>query len=325
MKLVVHGATDVSEVPGLKSVAGGLELTFAPDGHALAEQLPGAEILLGWDFRGKDLAECWHLADNLEWIHWCGAGVDALLFPGLIDSNVVLTNSRGLYDRAIAEYVLGYMICEVKLFRETLELHKRAEWRYRLTGKLAGQKALVFGVGSIGREIAKLLQALGVSVSGVGRSARNGDDSFDAIHAAADAVSIVGTADWVIGVMPGTPQTDRFFASGIFAAMKPSARFINVGRGRSVDEQALVKALNDNMIAGAMLDVFDNEPLPPDSPLWQAPNLVVSPHMAGDYYQHQTDSAGMFFDNLSRYQAGQPLNNVVDKMLGFVASRPETK
>ncbi|MGI9462921.1 MAG: D-2-hydroxyacid dehydrogenase [Aestuariivirgaceae bacterium] len=320
MKLLVQGAAEASDVPGLDAAAQGLDVVFAPGGDALAAHLPGTRILLGWDFRGKELADSWHRADSLDWIHWCGAGVDAVLFPELVQSDVILTNSRGLFDRAMAEYVLCYMLSEAKLLRQSFELQSRREWKNRFTTKLAGQRALVFGVGSIGREIARLLQAVGVSVAGVGRSARPGDDCFDAIYAGDDVLDKVSKADWLIGVMPATKQTDRYFGKQFFAAMHQGARFINLGRGQAVDEAALLAVLGDNTIAGAMLDVFDNEPLPPENPLWQAPNLFVSAHMSGDYEGYFVDIAQMFFDNLARYQGRQPLHNVVDKNLGFVPS-----
>lgn len=319
MKLVVQGAEKISDVPGLHEVATGIEVVCAPDVDALEKHLPGADILLGWDFRGRDLADCWHCVDKLQWIHWCGAGVDAALFPELVESDVILTNARGIFDRAMAEYVLGYMLSEAKLFKQVLAAQEQQHWQYRMTDKLAGQSVLIFGVGSIGREIARVLKAMDLKVSGVGRTARAGDDCFETIHAASDAAEIVGEPDWVIGVMPSTPETDRLFDASIFNAMKSTARFINVGRGRALDEPALLEALSNGTIAGAMLDVFDTEPLPSDSPMWSAPNLFVSPHISGDYKQHKADLAQQFIDNLARYQQGQPPNNTVNKQLGFVS------
>lgn len=319
MKLVVQGAENVSDVPGLQEAVTGMDVACAPDVEALAEHLPGADALLGWDFRGRDLADCWHRVDKLNWIHWCGAGVDAVLFPELANSDVVLTNARGVFDRAMAEYVLGYMLYETKHFNETLAKQRQGQWEYRMTSKLAGQSALIFGVGSIGREIARVLKAMHLNVSGVGRTARSGDGDFEAIHKSGNAQEVIGDADWIISVMPSTPDTDRLFNSNMFKAMKPTARFVNVGRGKAVDEAALLEALSQRTIAGAMLDVFDTEPLPSDSPMWQAPNLLISPHNSGDYRQHKTDLALGFLHNLLRYKDGRPLANIVNKQLGFVS------
>lgn len=320
MKIVVNGAANVAEVPGLEAIANEVKLVCAPDAEQLAAALPGAEILLGWNFRGRDLPDAWALADSLKWIHWCGAGVDAVMFKELANSEVVLTNARGLFDRAMAEYVAGYMLSEMKYFRQTLKAQEQSTWEYRKTHRLYGTEAVIFGVGSIGREVAKTLNALGVDVSGVGRTAREGDPDFGTIYAADDAQSALGRADWVIGVMPLTAQTTDYFGAPVFAAMKPGSRFINIGRGASVVEPALIRALQSGHLSGAMLDVFKTEPLAPTDPLWDAPNLVISPHMSGDYEGFQADMVQQFLENLRRYQAGTPLLNQVDKGLGFVAS-----
>ena len=318
MKIVIHGAAGFDDVPGLEAAGLDAEIAFAPDEEGLGAQLPGAEILFGWDFRGRDLVNQWHRADSLKWIQWCGAGVDAVLFPELAESTTVLTNARGIYDRAMAEYVLGYMLSEVKDFRTTWRHQTDSEWNYRITAKLAGSRAAIFGVGSIGREVAGLLKSVGVEVTGVGRSARDGDEVFGAIHAQSDALAVAGDADWVVGVLPGTAQTRNFFTAGFLAAMKPTARFINIGRGDALDEQALVSTLKTGGIAGAMLDVFRTEPLPPDSPLWTTPNLFISPHMSGDHTECEADVLALFLGNFQRYLAGEELVNVVDKKLGFV-------
>lgn len=320
MKIVINGAKNVSDVPGIEVLSDEVDLVCAPDAERLAEVLPGTEILLGWDFKGRDLQDAWPLADRLKWIHWCGAGVDAVMFHELAASNVLLSNARGLFDRAMAEYVAGYMIAEVKGFRQTLAAQAKCTWDYRQTQKLAGTRAVVFGVGSIGREVARVLNALGVEVSGVGRSARGGDPDFGEICAQSEAGAVVRAADWVVAVMPLTAETTGYFGADLFTAMKPGARFINVGRGGSVVETDLIAALERGHLAGAMLDVFQTEPLGEDDPIWQAPNIMISPHMSGDYSGYHADMVIQFLENFRRYQKAEPLLNQVDKSLGFVAS-----
>ncbi len=320
MKIVINGAESLSDVPGIDALAGEADLVCAPDAQRLAEALPGAEILLGWNFKGRDLPDAWPLADQLKWIHWCGAGVDAVMFAELSASDVMLTNARGLFDRAMAEYVAGYMISEVKGFRQTLLAQAQSTWDYRQTRKLAGTRAVVFGVGSIGREVGRVLKALGVQVSGVGRRARGGDNDFEAIIGQDDAAAAVGAADWVVAVMPLTAETAGYFGADLFAAMKPGSRFINIGRGGSVVEADLIAALESGQLAGAMLDVFQTEPLAKDDPIWQAPNIMISPHMSGDYAGYHADMVVQFLENFQRYKQGEPLKNLVDKSLGFVAS-----
>ena len=318
MRIVVSGAGTIDDVPGLEGARAYADVALAPDEDALARHLPGSEILLGWNFKGRDLQNQWQHANRLKWIHWCGAGVDAVLFPDLIASDVMLTNARGIFDRAMAEYVLGYMLAEVKDFNKTWNMQQAQTWEFRFSDNLQGSHAVIFGVGSIGREIARLLKAVGVEVTGVGRHARDDDPVFGTVHASSEAQSVVAHADWVVGVMPLTGQTRGMFGAAMFAAMQPTARFINIGRGQSVDEAALLTALDKGHIAGAMLDVYQQEPLPPDSPLWGAPNLMISPHMSGDYKAAPQDMVAQFLENLDRFVRGEQPDNVVNKDLGFV-------
>lgn len=318
MKLVVNGAAQIEDVPGLVAASAHVEIVFAPDEEQLGIHLPGSDILLGWNFRGRDLRNQWTHADQLKWIHWCGAGVNAVLFPDLAASGTLLTNARGIFDRAMAEYVLGYMLAEVKGFRTTLKSQADKTWNFRVTDKLAGSRAVIFGVGSIGREIGALLSAVGVNVVGVGRSRRSNDPVFGEIYAHTGAEDAVASADWVIGVMPLTDETRGVFDIEFFKSMQSTARFINVGRGQSVVEGDLKTALHGHHIAGAMLDVFNEEPVSDSSPLWDTPHLVLSPHMSGDYATAEHDMAQQFLANLEKFVAGESLTNVVNKDLGFV-------
>lgn len=318
MKLVINGAAQIEDVPGLQDAHNSVAIAFAPDEEHLGRELPGSDILLGWNFRGRDLRNQWAHADQLKWIHWCGAGVDAVLFPELAASDTVLTNARGIFDRAMAEYVLGYMLAEAKGFRDTLSSQANRTWNFRTTARLAGSRAAIFGVGSIGREIGALLSAVGVDVVGIGRSRRSGDPVFGEVYPQSNATEVIANADWVIGVMPLTDDTRNFFGNTLFEAMKPTARFINVGRGQSVVEDDLRTALSSKLFAGAMLDVFHEEPVAEDSPLWDTPNLMLSPHMSGDYSLAEHDMVQQFLANLEKFLAGEELTNVVNKDLGFV-------
>jgi phosphoglycerate dehydrogenase-like enzyme len=164
----------------------------------------------------------------------------------------------------------------------------------------------------------RLLRAAGMEVEAVGRSARTGDADFGQIHAVSELRALLPAADYVVLITPLTPLTRNLFGADEFAAMAPRARFINAGRGALVVEDALLAALRDGAIAGAALDVFANEPLPPESPFWNAPNCLVSPHMSGDFVEFEVAMADQFIENWSRYLSGEPRLNVVDKHLGFV-------
>jgi phosphoglycerate dehydrogenase-like enzyme len=274
--------------------------------------------MLGWNFRADSLRAAWDSASHLRWIHWAGAGVDAALFPELVTSDVQLTNARGVFDVPMAEWVLGMIICFAKQIPQSLEYQAQAEWKHRLAETVAGKRVLVVGVGSIGSAIGRLLRAAGMQVEAIGRSARDGDPDFGKVHAVDELQARLPNADYVVLITPLTEQTRNLFGAAEFAAMAAHARFINLGRGALVVEDALLAALHDGQIAGAALDVFVEEPLPPDSPFWHAPNCLVSPHMSGDYFEYETAMAGQFIDNWSRYLVGAPLFNVVDKKLGFV-------
>lgn len=317
---MVLGAAGGSDLPRPESLRERATLAFATEAEELRQVLPGAGILLGWDFRADQLRDAWDAGGDLKWIHWCGAGVDAALFPALRESDVVLTNARGAFDRAMAEYVLGLVIAMARSFVGTFAAQSKRKWAYRLTETALDRRALIVGVGSIGRSVARLLRAAGMQVSGVGRTSREGDADFDRIFGAGDLDRVLPDADVVVNVTPLTEATRDLFSTAQFAAMKPSARFINIGRGASVDEDALIEALTTGAIRGAALDVFQNEPLPADSPLWDVENLIISPHMSGDIHGYHDDVMEQFIDNLDRHLSGRPLINIVDKAAGFVRS-----
>lgn len=318
LPIVIHGVSTVDEVPGIETVLSDISVRCAPNLKALRDALPGAGVLLGWKFDATELHDAWDCVDQLRWIQWPGAGVDAVLCPFLVESDIVLTNMHGVFDRAIAEYVLGLMLAFAKDLPETCHAQKERRWAYRLTERLEGCQVLVVGVGGIGRAIGRMLGAIGCRVHGVGRTARSSDSDFATIYASEDLDQALADADYVVVAAPLTEKTRGLFGAKQLTAMKKSARFINVGRGALVIEPALVAALEQQQIAGAALDVFETEPLPLDSPLWNFENVIVSPHMSGDYDGHHATVAQVFFDNLRRFRNGEPLLNRVDKRLGFV-------
>ena len=315
--LVIHGVETAEEIPGIGRISADTRILCAPDLASLERHLPEADVLLGWNFRATELQQAWPLADRLRWIQWGGAGVDAVLFPELVASDVQLTNARGVFDRAMAEYTLGLLLSFGKNFFETYTAQREHRWSYRLTELMAGRSVVVVGVGSIGREIARLLKQMDFVVSGVGRSARGADPDFGDIYGVSDLNSCLSQADYVVLITPLTPETRGLFGAEQFSAMKSSARFINLGRGELVDEDALLEALQGGQIAGAGLDVFCTEPLPAESPFWDLDNVIVSPHISGDYQGHQEAMAEIFLENFERFRDGRELLNQIDKSLGF--------
>lgn len=308
---------DGPEPVGLDALDGRADLRFT-DADSLGEAVDGAQGLFLWDFFSTAVQDVWDRCKNLEWIHVAAAGVDTLLFDDLTDSDVVVTNARGIFDGPIAEFVLASVLAHAKLLHESADLQRERTWRHRETVRVQGKRALVVGTGAIGRACGRLLRAVGMSVHGAGRTAREGDADFEQIHASAEIASYVHWADYVINAVPLTAATTELFDAEVFAAMRPGAHFINVGRGASVNEDDLVAALHDGPLDGASLDVFNTEPLPADHPLWQAPGARISAHMSGDVVGWRDELAAQFVDNAQRWLEGRELVNVVDKAAGFV-------
>ena len=312
-------APDRPRPPALEPLAGMATVRYATSLEQVARAVEDADVLLLWDFRAQMLREAWLHARRLRWIHSSGAGVDAVLFPELVASDVILTNSRGLFDRAIAEYVLGLMLAFAKDMWTTADAQRRREWRHRETELLQGRRLLVIGAGGIGRAIARLARGVGMQVEAAARTGRS-DPELGRITAVADLGGVLGGADYVVVAAPLTPETRGLFTAAAFERMKPTARLINIGRGAIVDEAALLEALRRKRIAGAALDVFMHEPLPKEHPFWGLPGLVVSPHMCGDFIGWAAAVADQFVENYLRWRRGEPLSNVVDKTLGYVPS-----
>lgn len=308
------------EPPGIEAVRARAEVRFASDEQSLRETLPGTQVMMVTDFRTEALEAAWGEADQLEWIHATSAGVDALMFPELIKGPVKVTNARGIFDRSIAEYVLCTMLMFAKDFPRSIRLQMEHRWQHRDTERAEGQQVLVVGAGSIGRQIAKLANAAGMIPHGVARRARNDDPDFAAVHSNEQLLDQLGKADFVVIAAPLTPQTEGLFDRRAFAAMKPSARLINIGRGPIVRTDDLVQALQDGTIAGAGLDVFEEEPLPEDHPLWDMENVIMTAHMAGDFIGWRRALTDQFLENFDRWLAGDELFNQVDKALGYAAS-----
>lgn len=297
------------------------ELTYT-DADGLADALRGAEALLLWDYFSEAVRDAWPSAGSLRWLHVAAAGVDKLLFPELVDSEVVVTNARGIFDRAMAEFVLGSILAVAKDIHLSHDLQSARKWLRRETRLISAETALVVGTGAIGRETARLLRAAGMDVRGAGRTARSGDPDFGEVVASAELAAHVGWADHVVVTAPLTDETRGLISEDVLASMKPGSHLVNVGRGQIVDEEALVAALRDGPVEAASLDVFEVEPLPAESPLWTMPGVAVSAHMSGDYEGWREALADQFVDNARRWLSGEPLLNVVDKERGFVVADP---
>jgi phosphoglycerate dehydrogenase-like enzyme len=288
------------------------------DAAGLAAALPGAQVLLLWDFFSSALRDAWPAADALEWVHVAAAGVDTLLFDELRASDVVVSNARGVFDQPIAEFVAASVLAHDKLLHESKRLQRAHEWRHREVTRTAGRRAMVVGTGGIGRATARTLRALGLEITGGGRTAREDDPDFGTVVPTSELRHHLGDQDHVVLAAPLTDQTRGLVGEPELAAMKPSAHLVNIGRGPLVDEDALLDSLRSGGIAAASLDVFVSEPLPHDHPFWDMEQVHVSAHMSGDVVGWREALARQFEDNLRRWVSGETPASVVDKTHGYV-------
>ena len=304
------------DLPDLGDVEALARIVRVASVDELEEHLDELEIVFAWNFDRPALLEVVPRAPRLRWIQSISAGVEEFAKPVLAEHGVVLTSAAGVYDPGLAESVLGFLLALSARIVEDARLSP-GSWPTEGTRLIRGTTALVVGAGSIGTETGRVLRAAGVRVRGIARTPRPPDDVFERIDGPDELHGELAAADHVVNVLPRTPDTEELFDAAAFAAMKPTAFFVNIGRGATVDEPALIEALRSGRIAGAALDVFDVEPLPDDSPLWTMPNGLVSPHRTGDHEGWPRDVVALFVDNLRRFLADEPLRNVVDVSLGY--------
>jgi phosphoglycerate dehydrogenase-like enzyme len=310
----------LSGIPGiveqLQPVAPGVEIVVA-DRATIAKQAATADVAIG--FCTPELVAA---GKSLRWIQLVTAGVEhCVSIPGVRERDMLVTNMQRIGGPIIAEHVIGMVLTFTRGIDVYLAAQPRAEWR-RATppGRMAvvdGKTMLVVGLGGIGSEVAKRAHVLGMKVTATRASGRTGPQFVSYVGLPDELLKLASEADFVVNTAPLTPQTTGIFDAAFFAKMKPSAYFINVARGRSVVTSALVDALNNKKIAGAGLDVTDPEPLPPDHPLWKAPNVIITPHVANDSDLGYEAQIEVVQENLRRYLAGEKMLSVVDVSKGY--------
>jgi phosphoglycerate dehydrogenase-like enzyme len=246
--------------------------------------------------------------------------VDGVWQPYLADPDLVVSTVSGTHPIAMTEFVLGMLLYFAKRLGQFREQQVRHEWRKAVVDELHEATVAIVGYGTIGQALAAALRALGMRIVGVRRSpdpAGSTPPTLAALYGPDDLPRALAEARYVVSILPRTPETEGFWTDATFALLPPGAVFVNVGRGRTVDEAALLRALRTGQLTGAGLDVFATEPLPPDSPLWDEPNVLIVPH-TGSETIHYTDRAlTIVADNLRRLTAGEPLRNVIDKHLRY--------
>lgn len=306
--LVYHG--DPKYVELLRVPKKGAVVRAAATPTEAAEWIGDAEILYGW----KVPPHLYARAARLRWLHVMGAGVDWALVPEL-PPRVVVTRAPGIFGPWMAEYVVGWCSWVTQRVETYREAQRQRRWLdHVLPGRLRGATVTIVGLGDIGRSIARAARALGMRVLGVSRSGRPVREA-ERVYRVAHLARALAEADFVVVLLPLTPATAGLVGVDALAAMKSTAWLLSIGRGAVVDEAALLAALTQRRIAGAVLDVFASEPLPPHHPLWRLDNVVITPHISGPSTPEEI--APVFNDNLVRYLAGRPLRHVVDRKKGY--------
>jgi phosphoglycerate dehydrogenase-like enzyme len=298
----------------------GMRVVHLPDYAHLSEEIVDADILAGFSLKPEQFAS----AHRLKWIHCLAAGVDQLMRDDVRNSPVILTNARTVHASCMAEHTLGLILALARRFPSSVRYQAQKHWAQQEIWdeqphpmEISGRTLTIVGYGAIGQELARRARVCGMRIVGVKRDPARGAEHADTMLGADQLSAALADADFVVLATPALPETERFFSASQFAAMKKTAYFINIGRGVLVDNAALIAALGEGRIGGAAIDVAEVEPLPPEDPLWDAPNLFITPHLSAVSERLWHRHAALLFDNLDRYFSGRELLNVVDKQRGY--------
>jgi phosphoglycerate dehydrogenase-like enzyme len=295
------------------------DLHIGNDAAFVAREAPLADAVLNASFDGSLFSPMWPLAKRARWVHSLSAGVEGMLTPEFVASPVPLTNARGVFAEALGEYAITAVLHfakNVPLMTRNQQAHR---WEWQTVEMVRGKTFGVIGYGGIGRESARLAAAIGMRVIALRRRASlsENDGIAERIYTPDQLHELLAASDYVLMAMPSTPETRHMIGAAELRAMKDSAILINLGRGSSVDEAALVEALREKRIRGAALDVVEKEPLAPEDPLYTLDNVLISSHSADRTPDFLERATRMFMENYGRFVRGQPLLNVVDKKAGY--------
>jgi phosphoglycerate dehydrogenase-like enzyme len=324
--IVIHHRFDLWNVPlwfpeRLRREFPALDVVQRDGYEGIEKDLREAEIVFTISLRPEQLA----MAHKLRWVHAASAAVHQFLSPELVASDVVLTNAREVHGPVVAEHVMALVFALAKKIPDAVHLQQKRVWgqeaiwnRGPRPRELAGATLGLIGLGSIGRTVARMASALGMHVIAVRENVdKEKPEAVSAVFAPAALDDLLGQSDYVVMAAPLTSSTTGLINADRLRAMKPEAYLINVGRGPQLDEAALADALRRRKIAGAALDVFAQEPLPADSPLWELENLLITPHTGSLTEKLWQRHYELFLENVRRYMSGEPLLFIVDKQKGY--------
>lgn len=291
-----------------------LSTTIDWDTENFAEAMKTAEVLMCWDLPMEDLEV---VAPNLRWIHIIGAGVEHLCPMDWVPEDVVVTNNKGAQARKAGDFALMAVLMLHSRIPAIVTNQRRNVWNSLYATPVEGTTVLIVGVGSLGGGAADRLHGAGLRVLGISRHGRP-HRSVETMGTPGDLDSLLAEADHVLVCVPATPETIGLIDRNRLRALKPGAGLINIGRAATVDYDAVVELLEGGHLSGAILDVFDPEPLAAESPLWTTPNLLVMPHISADDGETYVETTlSIFFDNMRRFMAGEGLRNIVRPELGY--------
>eukprot|EP00884_Botryococcus_braunii_P007024 jgi/Botrbrau1/16322/Bobra.0066s0089.2 len=263
----------------------------------------------------------WPALPNLRWIHSNAAGLEHFILPQMVEADLVITNAKGNFSHSLAEWCLAACLYFSKQLPRLQDQQKAKSWSPFDVEELRGRTMGIIGYGDIGQATATIARAFRMKIAALRRRSHLKNIREDAeglqVYPPEALEELMRVSDYVVAALPHTPNTEKLVRRQAINAMKPNAVFINVGRGKTVDEEALIDALKERRIRGAALDVTYTEPLPADSPLWELDNVLLSPHSADRTAEFQFEAMGQFLDNVQRWVAGQPLFNLVDKREGY--------
>jgi phosphoglycerate dehydrogenase-like enzyme len=305
MRLLVIAPPNFAPLELLRQEASDVELSVGTDVESLRPAARNADAVLIAPRYASILTDLWLDLGNARWLHTLAAGVESLPFDLLRHRDVVITNSRGLYADALGEFAIAAMLWFAKDLRRLIRNQDERRWQPYDVQRLEGRTVGIIGYGGIGHAVGRRAEALGMRVVTTRRRRELGDPTIE---------EVIAESDYVVMCAPLTPSTWRLMSRERIEAMKPEAVFVNVGRGGTVDEEALLDALRNHRIRGAALDVFDVEPLPPEHGFWQLDNVLISPHTADHTEDAHSRAMNFYIENLRRFRAGESLENVVDKV-----------
>jgi len=307
------------EVARIAAALPDCDVVNAPMDDDRRRELPAADILLATRL-SSELAR---LALRLKWIHSSAVGVAPILVPEVVTSDIVVTNGRGVHAEFIAEHAIALALAvrrslHTAVARQTERIWAQAEIEAVPCPPARGTRLLVVGLGEIGTRVARMASGLGFTVAAIRRrSELPAPPGVASVAGSSQLIAELRLADVVVLTAPRTSETRAMMGAEEIAAMRPTAILVNVARGRLVDEAALVAALEARQIAGAGLDAFVQEPLPPEHPLWRLPNVLISPHTAAFGADYWAPAVDLFLENVRRFRSREPLLNVVDKAHGY--------